>query len=52
VYSDEITRSTNYTPTGTMTIYAHGESLTNPGCYGDKQFTVTVNNQPDAGTDE
>jgi hypothetical protein len=42
-YTGEITTPTNYTPTGTMTIYARSESLTNPGCFGLTSFIVTVN---------
>ncbi|MDZ4330660.1 MAG: hypothetical protein U0945_08760, partial [Flavobacterium sp.] len=49
--ADEILNPTTYIPSETMTIYARSESVTNPGCYGTASFIVTVNNQPDAGTD-
>ncbi|MDI5949256.1 T9SS type A sorting domain-containing protein [Flavobacterium yafengii] len=49
--ADEITNPTTYIPSETMTIYARSESVTNPGCYGTASLIVTVNNQPDAGTD-
>ncbi|WP_339918498.1 hypothetical protein, partial [uncultured Flavobacterium sp.] len=50
VYSEEITVPTNYTPTGTMTIYARSESLSNPGCYGYAELDITVNPLPVAPT--
>ncbi|HEX9151987.1 MAG TPA: hypothetical protein VF842_07880, partial [Flavobacterium sp.] len=45
-YTGEILTPTNFTPTATGTIYVRSESLSNPGCFGTSQFTVTVNPTP------
>ncbi|WP_281226384.1 hypothetical protein [Flavobacterium aquiphilum] len=43
-YTGEILAPTTYSTSTTATIYVRSESLTNAGCFGTSQFTVTVNN--------